>query len=199
MKNALPTEISVGPIESNTVKFLVKPLEGARLEQLLEQLNEKDVDAKCEALSLLRRGCAVNRIPDLLQFLNEDQPRELRIEAARAIYDAPAPNAWQAYTEFLDDPLLCGFMAVALGKIGNKAAGDALYAVTDPEKYPKPYWLAFEALVQIGDARAREVAVRLAESAESPGLRELAAKFLREGVLREGSAKPDNPSQTQEP
>ncbi len=172
--------IFVGSLESEPVRFDVKPLQGARLEQLVEQLSEENVAAKVEALSLLRRGRAVNRMPNLLHFLNEDQPRALRIEAARAIYDAPDPNAWQVYTEFLDDPVLCGFMAVALGKLGNKAAGDALYAVTDPEKYPRSYWLAFKALVKIGDPRAREVAALLKESAESPAFREMASKVLRE-------------------
>jgi len=177
---ALVPAVYAGPIESAPIRFVVKPLKGIRLQELLKQFHDEDPVGKANTVGLLRRGGAIEHIPDLMGLLASGQPEPMRLQAALAVYEAPNPNAWQKYAELLEDsnPRIRGMMAATLGEIGQKGAGDALYKLTDPAKYPENYLAAFKALVQIGDPRVREVASALKDTAPSADVRDIAQKLL---------------------
>lgn len=166
-----------GPLESKTVEFAVKPLEGKRLEEVLRQLASEDAKIRAGALQLIRRGRRLDTI-DILSYLDPRNAEEVRREAASAVMDSPDEKAWEAYVGFLKDrdATVGACMAEALGKLKAKAAGNALYEVTDPEKYPASYAAAFRALIQIGDPRVKEVAERLSKTAPSDHIRNWAKR-----------------------
>jgi HEAT repeat protein len=173
--------VFVGPLESEVIEFTVKPLEGARLEEILRQLQSDEPRKKAQALELLRRGRAVDAIPDLFVYLRPEQPEAVRREAARAVMDFPDKEKWQTYAAFLKDPsrdVRVG-MAYAMASLKLKEAGDALYEVTDPEKYPESYGSAFRALIQIDDPRVKEVAERLSQTAPSEYIRDWASRVAK--------------------
>lgn len=169
-----------GPIESAPIHLSIKPLEGTRLQELLKEFNDKGAEDKANIVGLLRRGRAIEHIPNLLGLLARGQPEPIRLQAALAVYDAPNPDAWRTYVDLLEDsnPRIRGIMAATVGAIGQKGAGDALYKLTDPRTHPENYFVAFKALVQIGDPRARTVAATLKDTAPSDSVRDVAQRVL---------------------
>jgi len=170
--------IFIGPLESNTVTFTIKPLEGAQMEELLDRLEHGDADAKIEAFNLLRRGERVSEVPDINRYLNEKQPKGLRQAAGLAVMNAPDVAEWKTYASYVDDPDLSTLMVRSLEVIGTKEAVDALYAVTDSASHPNCYGAAFGALVRLNDPRTEEVAARLEKSAPDEWVRKFARDQL---------------------
>lgn len=189
-----PTDPKVhrGSFQSRLLLLQVKKLEGPRLTALLGQLKNGPAEEKAATLALLRRGGAVSHIPNLMSHLDAGQPTRLRQEAANAAYALPARPHLQRYIQLLadDDPTVRGWMALALGKLGDRSAGDALVRAADPIKYPKSYASAFRGLIDIGDPRVPEVAARLERDAPSDAIRRMARQ---ERLARESQERAKSP------
>ncbi len=142
--------------------------------------------ARRAALALAARGEATGA--EVLRVLAGDAtaPMEERAAAVRALGQLRVSAARSGLERLLADPTLRTEAADALGALGDRAAGDALVAALDVERYPAARLAEARALVRLADRRAPAL-VRAALGGEEP-LTDGVALLLASGALRRAGA-----------